>query len=321
MHGHLIEQTLHPALRGDNTLHVIGVVSNPVRYRSRWRLARQWRAEMEATPNVHVHLVEAAFGDRHHEIANDSDGDLQVRTDSEIWIKENLINLGVRYTLPRDWKYVAWIDADVSFRDPTWAQETLHQLQHYPVVQPWQSCADLGPDGEIMQSHSSFGYLTQRGVRIQRWTGEPYQYGHSGFAWACRRDFWEQAQGLMDFAILGSADHHMAWAMIGDVDSTIHRGMSAPFFRLCHEWQARVVRSTNKHVGFTTGRIEHHFHGRKTRRQYRERWQILIDSGFNPDRDLVRDSQGLIRLANRPEIEEEIRHYNRSRMEDSIDPD
>jgi len=29
--------------------------------------------------------------------------------------------------LPRDWRYVAWIDADVHFLNRDWAQETLHQ--------------------------------------------------------------------------------------------------------------------------------------------------------------------------------------------------
>lgn len=318
--GHLESHIQNKELRSSNTLHVIGVVSNPARYHSRYRLARDFKAAMEATSNVSFHMVEAAFGDRHHEVTDTgNDRHLQIRTNSEAWIKENMINLAVRHLLPRDWKYLAWVDADVFFQDPNWAQETLHQLQHWPVVQPWQQCLDLGFHGNVLQMHQSFGWMHQTGIRKQRWTGEPYTYAHSGFAWACTRAFWEQIGGLLDIAILGSADHHMAWAMIGDVDSTIHRAMPPSFYRLCREWQDRAIRVTHKQVGFVNGRIEHQFHGPKNRRFYRERWQILIDHKYDPDRDIIRDDQGIVQLCSKPDLEQAIRVYNRSRFEDSIE--
>lgn len=319
-HNHLVNHIRHHELKSDQTLHVIGVCTNPVRYHSRYRLFREWKAAMTETPNVKVYGVEAAFGDRHHEVTESNEGqDLQLRTHSEIWIKENMINLGVKYLLPRDWKYMAWVDADVFFRDPYWARETLHQLQHYSVVQPWSDCADLGPLGNISRHFRSFGYQHQRRKPKQMHPTQPYEYAHSGFAWACRRDFFEAANGLLDFAILGSADHHMAFAMIGEVKNTIHRGMSPGFFRRCFEFQDRVRRVTKDEVGFTPGRIEHMFHGPKARRYYRERWQLLVDSGFDPDTDLMYDPAGVIQLIGKPRLEQAIKMYNRSRFEDSIE--
>ncbi len=265
-----------------------------------------------------MHVVEAAFGDRHHELEESRDG-LRVRINGHAWIKENLIGLGVRHLLPRDWRYVAWVDADVEFRDPNWALNAMHQLQHFPVIQPWQHCADLGPHGNVMKTHTSFGYVDQQGIRKQRWSGEPYQYAHSGFAWACTRAFWEQVGGLMEFCPLGSADHHMAWAMTGEVDATIHKKMSPAFFRKCREWQARAVRVTNREVGFSVGRIEHAFHGCKRNRYYRERWQILVDNHFDPDADLACDHQGVVHIVGKPKLEQAVRRYNRSRLEDGVD--
>lgn len=321
--SHLVDHIQHHDLASDNTLHVVAVVSNPERYHSRYRLTHDFIGRMVSTPHVKLHVVETAFGDRQHEVADHAEGScestLRLRTSSNVWVKENMINLGVRHLLPRDWKYLAWVDADVEFRDPNWAQETLHQLQHFAVVQPWQHCADLAFRGGVLQTHTSFGYRTQAGQRIQKWCHEPYPYGHSGFAWACTRAFWEQAEGLVDFAILGSADHHMAWAMIGEVESTIHAKMAPSFFRRLKEWQARAVRVTHKEVGFTVGRIEHHFHGPKGRRYYRERWQILVDHSFDPDTDLMRDAQGLLHVVGKPGLESAIRKYNRSRHEDSIE--
>jgi hypothetical protein len=316
---HIEQHVRNTELVSDNILHVIGVVSNPVRYHSRYRIAREWIDHIKATPQTKLYMVEAAFGDRHHEVTDDCEDHLRVRTRSELWVKENLINLGVRHLLPRDWKYVAWVDADVFFRDPNWAQETLHQLQHYDAVQPWQQCADLGHLGNILQTHQAFGFLHQAGVKKQRHSEEPYPFGHSGFAWAATRRLWEATGGLMDWAILGSADHHMAWAMIGDLPTSIHQRMPASFIRKCMEWQTKALRITHGQVGYTPGRIEHQFHGPKARRFYRERWQVLIEHGFDPDRDLMYDEQGVVQLVGNPRLEQALRQYNRSRHEDSIE--
>jgi len=320
MHNHLVNHIHNPSLNTDNTLHVIGVISNYARYHSRYRLFREWEKAMLATPGVRLHIVEAAYGDRMHEITNSRDLDhLQLRTKSEIWIKENMINLGVKHLLPRDWKYMAWVDCDVFFDDPNWARETIQQLQHFQVVQPWQTCLDTGFHGQGIQLFKSFGFQHQRGVPKQKWSKEPYEYAHSGFAWACTRAFWEQSGGLIDFAILGSADHHQAFGMIGEIKDTIHGKMSKSFFRRCYEWQDRAMRVTHGQVGFTPGHLTHRFHGPKKRRYYRERWAILYGHEYDPDRDLYYDAQGVIQLAGKHELEHAVMLYNRSRLEDSIE--
>lgn len=310
----------HHELVSDSTLHVVAVISNSARYHSRYRIFREWEKKMLETPNVKLYIVEAAFGDRHHEVTSSTNPQhLQLRTSHEIWHKENMINLGVRHLLPKDWKYLAWVDADVFFNKTNWALDTIHELQRYDVVQPWSECIDLGPDGNTLNLFKSFTSLVCKGVKQQAKSTEPYPYGHSGFAWACTRKFWENVGGLMDFPILGSADHHMAWALIGRVNESIHGGMGDGFRRKCYEWQNHAMKVTNAHVGFVPGTLQHHFHGPKAKRFYRERWQILIDSKFDPDKDLHRDQQGLLYVVNKPRLVNDISAYMRSRNEDSID--
>lgn len=317
---HLVNHTRHAGLYSDSTLHVIGVVSNPQRYQSRYRLAREWINQMRQTSNVALYLVEAAYGDRKHELTDpDNDNELQVRVFSEEWIKESMINLAARSLLPPNWKYIAWVDCDVFFRRPDWALETIHQLQHYKIVQPWEDCSDLGPHGNILHHHKSIGSLVAKGIRRQRLPLEPYAFGHPGYAWACTRFFWENTQGLMDFAILGSGDHHMATAMINDVFTSVHAGMTSGFKEKCVDWQYRATRITQSKIGYVPGVIEHGFHGSKKNRFYRERWQILIDHKYDPKIDLYYDHQGLVSLYRRPDLQHAIHEYNRSRQEDSID--
>lgn len=318
--GHIQNQFKHQCLKQDSTLHVIGVISNPARYHSRYRLFREWEARMRATPNVELHIVELAFGDRHHEISGQGSC-LQLRGHQHIWLKENMINLGVKHLLPIDWKYVAWIDCDVFFHNDHWALETIQQLQHYPVVQPWSECLDLGPHGQIMEMHKSFGQICQKRIKRQRHHCEPYQFAHPGFAWACTRGFWEAVCGLIDFPILGSGDHHMATAMIGEVGTSIHNGSPESFKRKCYEWQKKALRKTHGQVGYVPGVLSHKFHGAKKKRFYRERWQILVDHKYCPDTDLSYDEQGLLTLVGKPLLDLDIHKYNLSRDEDGTSID
>lgn len=322
MHGqHIVSHIHKPELCSDNTLHVIGVISNSPRYHSRYRLARKWIKEMEATPNVKVYIVELAFGDRHHEVTHSvCPNHLQLRTTHELWHKENMINLGVKWLLPKHWKYMAWVDMDVTFRNEHWAQETLHQLQHYNVVQPWSQAIDLGPHGNIMQTHQSLGYVHQTGMPKSCNWKHGYTYAHTGFAWACTRHAWENmVGGLMCFPILGSADHHMGWAFLGEVGQSLPDKISHGYKRRCHEWDRHITRVTHRQVGFVQGRIEHHFHGPKKRRYYKERWQILIENHYDPDTDLAFDQAGLTYIIGKPKLKHEIHKYFKSRDEDSID--
>jgi len=325
MYGtHLVNHIKKSDLKSNNTLYVVGVISNPARFHSRYCIYRKWEEAMKATPNVKLVTVEAAFGDRQHEVTDEENPDnLQLRTRSEIWIKENMINLGFRKIVTQypDARYLAWVDCDVFFRDPNWAKEAIHQLQHFQIIQPWSDCLDLGPLGQVLQNFHSFGKQHQRRVPKQMHPDQPYQYAHSGFAWACTREFYENTHGLMDFAILGSADHHMAFACIGEVKNTIHNKMHPNFFKKCLEWQDKAMLITKGEVGYVVGRIEHMFHGPKGKRYYRERWDILVQNEFDPVKDIMYDVQGMTQLIGKPRLAAEIRNYNRSRAEDSIEID
>lgn len=329
--GHIKRHVNQTETRQDHMLHVIGVVSNPVRYQSRYRIAREWIEHMLATQYVKLTVVEAAFGDRHFEIDKqemfkEKYDVLRFYTKSPAWIKESLINLAFRHVVTKYPKarYFAWIDMDVFFRDPCWDSETIHQLQHYEVLQPWSDALDLGPSGEVLKHHKSFAW------KLQRHQGDPscfdYSYAHTGYAWACTRSFIEKMWGaggasgpLMDWAILGSADHHMAQAMVGRVKKSINGLMHPNFFKKCQEWETRAMKATNTEVGYQKGRIEHMFHGAVKNRYYVDRWQILVDHKYDPDAHLTHDDQGLAMVVGNKKLEQEIHRYNLSRCEDSID--
>ena len=49
----------------------------------------------------------------------------------------------------------------MEFLRPDIVDETIHALQHHSIVQMFQHCLDMGPDGEVLHTHSSFGFVNK----------------------------------------------------------------------------------------------------------------------------------------------------------------
>lgn len=98
----------------EDKLHVIAVVSNPCNYNIRYKLARDYLSRMEKEENCISYLVELVYGDQEFVLTDPNNKrHLQLRANIPLWHKENMINLGIKYLLPEDWKAVAWVDADI----------------------------------------------------------------------------------------------------------------------------------------------------------------------------------------------------------------
>lgn len=147
-------------------LHVVTVVENPLRWRSRYWNYAAFEAMVEKSGAI-LYTVEVAFGDRCFEVTNPGNPHhLQLRTRDELLHKENALNVGVEKLLPKDteenglpipgWNKVAWIDADVAFQRTDWAQETLQLLEHYKFLQMFSHAIDFGPKYEPLDMNESF---------------------------------------------------------------------------------------------------------------------------------------------------------------------
>jgi len=307
-------------------LHVVTAVSNPLRWQSRTRLARAAIADWLDAPNVHVTLAECVYGSRGFDLA-DLAGPrvthIPLRATTLAWAKENLINIAIS-RLPASAAKIAALDADVTFRRKNWATETLAALDLYPVIQPWDTAYDLGPHDEHVQIHKSFaslyhagGVVVPSGAKFWSFNGGPYTYPHPGFAWAWTRRTLDHIGGLFEQGGMGSGDHHMALGMIGQYARSLPGGVTEGYRKAVASWSSRATAEINGKLGFVHGTIEHPFHGRKRDRGYQSRWQMFLDSGFDPSADLKRNTNGVIEFAgNKPRLEREFDCYLRSRDED-----
>jgi hypothetical protein len=296
-------------------LHVIGVCSNPSNWKSRPKLAQRFIEKM-TDHAVEIHLVEAAYGDRRFRITEPGNlNHLQLRYFEEIWIKENMINLGLS-RLPSDWEYVAWIDMDIEFISKTWVRDTLNQLQSHMFVQLFQDAIDLGPERQTLQSHKGFGFMFHQGAP----RGPGYTFWHPGYAWAARREAIDAVGGLLDTGVLGAGDHHMALALVHEARQSVPKGIHPGYLEPILKWEELCRRYIKRDVGFVKGTILHEFHGAKQNRFYVERWPIITKFQFNPATDLKRDWQGLWQLETYLERQQKLHRavlkYNRFRFED-----
>ncbi len=257
----------------DQKLYVITPVFNAARFRSRWRLFEDFRRMVEQSGAI-LYVVEVAFGDRDFVVTSPHNPrDIQMRTFQELWLKENIINLGVQ-RLPLGWQKMAWIDGDVHFARYDWYDETLHQLEHHPVVQMWSTLHDLNSNHELVGTIRSFADVwLNGGPKIEHvkpphpvhpphpphpphphGPDYPYPYpepnGHDrkgypgapGLAWAMRREAWQQLGGLIDYCILGAGDWYMAHALTGQANRVIKPNMGRLGEKIL-QWEDRARKS------------------------------------------------------------------------------
>lgn len=323
---------------------VIVVISNPARYKRRYKLYFDF-IQMCHCAGVKVVTVELALGMREFKVTDPKNPmHLQLRSVEELWLKENMINLGVKHAcaiapgMGEKVREVAWIDADCrpAMLPRHWFEETWHQLQVYEMVQMWEYMIDLdyhyNPIGEKMPSF--MGNYVKYGTpnpelfhKIESKHKECYPhksalFGRPGLAWAANIDAFNRVGGLIDFAILGAGDYYQAHGLIGTLESARSEYAYGPYMRKMLEWQERASRWIKKDVGFVPGTVYHDFHGRKVNRQYGTRGKILKECKFNPDTDIKYDCYGLLQLETwEPRqivLRDRIRAYFRARNEDDI---
>ena len=239
------------------------------------------------------------------------------------WSKECLLNIAIAH-LPHAAEKIAALDADIVFRRPGWATETLAALDLYPVIQPWDTAYDLGPHDEHVQTHKSFASVWHGGKPVVAtsaafwaFNGGYNTYPHPGYAWGWQRRVLDRIGGLLEIGAMGSGDYHMALGMVGRYEASVPPGVSDGYKNSVASWATRAAFAVNGKLGFAHGTIEHPFHGRKSDRGYQTRWQMFLDSGFDPAIDLKRNTYGVLEFSGtKPNLERAFDRHLRSREED-----
>lgn len=299
----------------EDKLNVIIVVSNPCLYAKRYILLKEFVKRFEEEEeNVRLFIVELIYKDQKFIVTDKCNKNhLQLRTDIPIWHKENMINLAVKYLLPKNYKAFAWIDADVEFENSSWAQDTLKILNGYKdIVQLYSHCIDMDQNQNNLNIFNGFGYSF---VKNKKYTSKGVDYWHPGYAWAITRKAYEKLGGLYDKGILGSGDSIIAMSLINKCCYVTNINYSNDYNNSILEYQKRACKLR---LGYIPGVIRHHYHGSKLNRRYTERWKILMKYNYSPITDINYDTRGILITTDffSDEFKNDIMNYFRERRED-----
>lgn len=245
--------------------------------------------------NINYLVIECVFNDQPFTLP-DSSNILKVRSKSILWQKERLLNVAAN-SLPPSCTKIAWIDCDIFFENENWAVEASKLLDSYKVIQPFDSVIRLPKGafsyegaGDRWESFASVYHKNPNQLPVSDFT----LHGHTGFAWAIRRDIVSN-HGLYDSCISGSADHLMAHAFTGDfysgcIDQLL--GQNDFTVKHFHEWARAVYSNVSGEISYVPGTLLHLWHGDMINRQYLKRSQELARFEFNPYEDILINLEG-----------------------------
>ena len=299
----------------EDKLNVIIVISNPCLYAKRYILCKEFMKRIEEEEEyVNLYIVETIYGNQKFIITNKNNKNhLQMKTDTPLWHKENMINLAIKKLLPSNYKAFAWIDADIEFENNSWALDTLKILNGCKdVVQLFSHCVDMSNENSNLNIFNSFGYSYNKN---KKYTTKGIDYWHPGYAWAMTRKSYEKMGGLYDKGILGSGDSIMALSFINQCKLMNNTNYNDDYNTSMLEYQ---LKASKLRLGYVPGVIRHHYHGSKKNRKYTERWNILIKNNYSPIKDVIYDNEGLIIPTKTfsTDFKEDILNYFRERKED-----
>lgn len=310
-----------------NDIYAITTYFNPCRYKTKKANFELFASRLQSV-GVALIVVEMAFANDEFELRGDYEF-IRLRSNSVLWQKERLLNIAIS-KLPSSCTKVVWLDCDLLFEDEKWLCNTDAALERYNVVQPYSSCIRL-PKGHIAycgqaqdaeRETESFAAVFSRNRSLAH-NGVYKEHGHTGFAWAARRELLD-ACGLYDVCLTGSGDHLMAHAFAGTLNSRCIPAMIGRGNRFAEHfasWSVETHRHCAGKLGYVPGRVLHLWHGSITDRRYYWRNQEFKKFDFDPERDLRCATNGLWEWAEAPEsIRLWASQLFESRKEDGVPP-
>jgi hypothetical protein len=303
------------ALTHVQSLWAVTAYFNWCHYRSKRENFHRFREGLLKN-GVRLLTVECALYDDDFELSVLPDV-IQVRSSSVMWQKERLLNIAIT-ALPRECKFVAWIDCDLLFENADWAEEAENVLHKFGVVQLFSEMVRLPQNAMTAAQDDPISLSFMGGLCDSVSRKVPARLGHPGFAWAARRDVLEACEGFYDACIVGGADRVMAHAWFGDYQCPIVRDIALgeiwPHYLVWAKNAHRVVRGS---VSLVRGRVLHLWHGESANRHYFDRHTPIAKLGFSPCEDLILNRYGCWEWSgDKPSIQEWIKAYFKGRRED-----
>lgn len=271
-------------------LYIVSCVFSPFGKDIRTKLAQEFIHHIEELKEkghpVEICVVELLYPNQHSLVElKEKKNHLQIQYEHDIYIfnKENLINVGVENLLPNDWKWMAWIDADIEFLDEYWVEKTIQLFKDkkLDIIQLFSICRFLNEKKVPSQYFYSSIHILHNTKLLEK-----KKYRHPGFAWACSREAYNTMGGLFEYAIVGGGDMIMECCFTNRIHLLEKKYSTLDnFYKKIQNFHNKVKEFK---LGYINVIIQHYYHGERKNRQYVDRNQILIHNQFDPDEDVIK---------------------------------
>ncbi len=330
----------HPprALLDSLELAVVSCFFNPNGSQRRVANFKAFLAGIRAS-GVHVLSIEVATGSAPFQL-DEADDVIRLRSDDIMWHKERLLNIGIRRLLAQGYRKIAWLDADIIFKDSNWPALLAAKLDSVNLCQVFGTVAIAGQEkGVPVIGTSAVKYFlekkhlySQSPLNLSGLFRGQLRGGQSGFGWAARAEVLTQVP-LFDKGIIGGGDKLILAASLAPdrwdprfqtlTDSSVacekcgHQNHSAAYTECFLDWANRWAAAVDNKVGFADLHISDMYHGNHRERKYHSRREILYKHQFDPARDLTTDQAGVLAWnSDKDELHRDLQAYFISRRED-----
>jgi hypothetical protein len=310
---------------------------NPAGYRRRKANYKLFREHLE----LPLLTVEWSRDGRFELGPGDADILIQLSGGDVMWQKERLLNIGIA-RLPAECTQVAWLDCDVVFENPAWAEQARALLENAQLVQLFERVVHLKPTPIENLGHDASwretGILNQRTATARLYcdakptgdmgvlrvppAGQPFSNpGSNGHAWAAHRSLL-QDHPLFDAWVVGGGDVAFTYAAAGlAADHISMRGLTSAHASHYLQHADPLERAVDGRIACVPGTLLHLWHGDPVDRRYQARFSILARHGFDPSHFLKLSDSGVWAWADTPDgLQGEIRAYFDQRNEDGAAP-
>jgi len=229
----------------------------------------------------------------------EADHKIVLETESILWHKEALLNIGIKQAIADGHEFIAWADADI----------VLHpQAFHSNFISSFD---------DTMIGHATARIRTNwpddRQPLVRRSVVEVGMKGHTGGCWVARAGFWA-TRPLFDYGIIGGGDH-MNWLGYRkgyNMTRIPHCcEVSRSIRRKWNSWMEKLPAVRAVHNGRSSSMLPH---GSRQNRQYRPRYARVAQVDL--DKDLIRRADGLLEWAGESSVRDDVEDYFMSRRED-----
>jgi hypothetical protein len=287
--------------------------------------------------DVNYLIAECAFGNAEFELPDD-ENIFKFRSKHKMWQKERLLNLLIKQLKPQ-YKYIFWLDADVLLKNENWITEAVEKLKTNTICQPFSVAVRLEknqkePNFNVEASKMLVDFPNRSSIQQTKlWRSFAYNYcnnkhlaenlmfdihGHTGFAWGMRRELLDRIP-LFDKAIVGTADHIIAHASVGQIPhNCLEKAFTNPkMLENIYNWSIEFNRITENKLDFVESELWHLWHGELKDRQYLQRTQDFNVLDFDEENDLVVNDDDVYEFPdNRNDVQVWMNNYFESRHED-----